>query len=82
MPVPIKDNNALVCACASEVYGSVFCVCVCVCVDCYSCSMVNEVQVKVCIQASSHVLIRRFAKLRMLCSRVMPIVLLTWNAIA
>ena len=36
------------CACASEVYGSVF-VCVCVCVDCYSCSRINEVQVRVSI---------------------------------
>ena len=42
------------CACASEVYGSVVCVCVCVCVcacvcvrvDCYSCSRINEVQVR------------------------------------
>ncbi len=34
------------CAYASEVYGSV-CVCVCVCVDCYSCSRINEVQVRV-----------------------------------
>ncbi len=33
------------CACASEVYGSVF-VCLCVCVDCYSCSRMNQVQVK------------------------------------
>ncbi len=30
----------------SEVYGSV---CVCVCVECYSCSMLNEVQVRVSI---------------------------------
>ncbi len=52
------------CACASEVYGSVFvcvprcvCVCVCVCVcicmsvcpGCYNCSMINEVQVRVSI---------------------------------
>ncbi len=56
------------CACASEVYGSVFvcvcvcvcvclcvcvfvcvCVCVSVCVDCYSCSRINEVQVRVSI---------------------------------
>ncbi len=44
------------CACASEVYGSVLvclCVCVsvclCVCVDCYSCSRINEVQVRVSI---------------------------------
>ncbi len=39
-------------ACASEVYGSVFvclCVCVSVCVDCYSCSRINEVQVRVSI---------------------------------
>ncbi len=34
------------CACASEVYGSVF---VWVCVDCYSCSRINEVQVRVSI---------------------------------
>ena len=34
------------CACASEVYGSV---CVCVCVDSYSCSKINEVQVRVSI---------------------------------
>ncbi len=39
------------CGCASEVYGSVF-VCVCVyvsvsVVDCYSCSRINEVQVRV-----------------------------------
>ena len=32
------------CACASEVYGSVS-----VCVDCYSCSRINEVQVRVSI---------------------------------
>ncbi len=32
-------------ACAREVYGSVF-VCVCVCVYCYSCPMINEVQVR------------------------------------
>ncbi len=41
------------CACASEVYGSVFvcvCVCVCVCVDCYSCWRINEVQVRVSIR--------------------------------
>ncbi len=31
------------CACASEVYGSVF---VCACVDCYRCSVINEVQVR------------------------------------
>ena len=46
------------CACASEVYGSVsvsvcLCVCVCVClsvcVDCYSCSRMNQVQVRVSI---------------------------------
>ncbi len=51
------------CPCASEVYGSV-CVCVCVCararavpcraggrvgVDCYSCSRMNQVQVRVSI---------------------------------
>ena len=38
------------CACASEVYGSVFvCVCVSVCVDRYSCSRMNQVQVRVSI---------------------------------
>ncbi len=36
------------CACASEVYGSVF-VCLCVCVDRYSCSRMNQVQVRVSI---------------------------------
>ncbi len=36
------------CACASEVYGSVF-VCLSVCVVCYSCSRINEVQVRVSI---------------------------------
>ncbi len=36
------------CACVSEVYGSVF-VCLCVCVECYSCSRINEVQVRVSI---------------------------------
>ena len=36
------------CACASEVYGSVF-VYLSVCVDCYSCSGINEVQVRVFI---------------------------------
>ena len=30
------------CACASDVYGSVY-----VCVDCYSCSMINQVQARV-----------------------------------
>ncbi len=38
------------CACASEVYGSVFVyvsVCLSVCVECYSCSRINEVQVRV-----------------------------------
>ncbi len=34
------------CACASEVYGSVS---VCVCLSCYSCSGINEVQVRVSI---------------------------------
>ncbi len=34
------------CACASEVYGSVF---VRVCVDCFSCSRISEVQVRVSI---------------------------------
>ncbi len=34
--------------CASEVYGSVF-VCLYVCVDCYSCSRMNQVQVRVSI---------------------------------
>ncbi len=37
-------HYASVRACASEVYGSVR-VCVCVCVNCYSCSVINEVQV-------------------------------------
>ena len=44
------------CACVSEVYGSVFhahrgiqCVCVSVCVECYGCSRINEVQVRVSI---------------------------------
>ena len=38
------------CACASKVYGSVFvCLCVCVCIDCYSCSKMNKVQVRVSI---------------------------------
>ena len=50
------------CACASEVYSSVFvclsvcvsvsvcvCVCVCVCVDRYSCSRMNQVQARVSI---------------------------------
>ncbi len=36
------------CACASEVYGSVF-VCLSVCVDRYSCSRMNQVQVRVSI---------------------------------
>ncbi len=36
------------CACASEVYGSVF-VCLSVCVDYFSCSRINEVQVRVSI---------------------------------
>ncbi len=36
------------CACTSEVYGGVF-VCVSVCVDCYSCSRMNDVQVRVSI---------------------------------
>ncbi len=37
-------------ACASEVYGSVFvCLCLSVCVDCYSCSRIYEVQVRVSI---------------------------------
>ncbi len=31
------------------------CVCVSVCVDCYSCSRINEVQVRVSIGTSSHV---------------------------
>ncbi len=44
----ISSSYVSVCACASEVYGSVF-VCLCVCVDCYSCSRINEVQVRVSI---------------------------------
>ncbi len=47
----IKTINIIImprCACASEVYGSVF-VCLSVCVDCYSCSRINEVQVRVSI---------------------------------
>ena len=58
--VPEDSNKLLIimprCACASEVYGSVFvclcvclCVCVCVCVDRYSCSRMNQVQVRVSI---------------------------------
>ncbi len=46
------------CACASEVYGRVFVymyVSVCVSVDCYSCSRINEVQVRVSIGFYSHV---------------------------
>ncbi len=43
----IMDTPSVImpqCACASKVYGSV-----CVCVDCYSCSRINEVQVRVSI---------------------------------
>ena len=45
------------CACAGEIYGSVFAVHVSVClyVDCYSCSRINEVQVRVSIGLYSHV---------------------------
>ncbi len=44
------------CVCASEVYGSVFVsLCVCVCVDYYSCSMMNEMQVRTSIGFYSHV---------------------------
>ena len=59
------------CACASDVYGIVF-VCLCVCVDCYSCARINEVQVRVSIGFFLVMLIRGFAKIIMLCSRVMP----------
>ncbi len=51
------------CACASEVYGSVF---VCVCVDYFSCSRINEVQVRVSLQDFSHVFYCEI----ILCSRV------------
>ncbi len=50
LPVPSMPTHTVVmprCACASEVYGSVF-VCLCVCVDCYRCR-INEVQVRVSI---------------------------------
>ncbi len=49
-------------------------VCWCVCVDCYSCSRINEVQVRVSIDFNSWI-----CKI-MLRSRVMA-GLLTWNAI-
>ncbi len=32
-------------------------VCVCVCVDCYSCSRINEVQVRISIGFYSHVFV-------------------------
>ncbi len=54
------------CACASEVYGSVF-VCLCVRVDRYSCSRINKVQVRVSIGMFSFVDLQI-----MLRSRVMP----------
>ena len=41
----VSDYYASVCACA---YGSVF-ACLSVCVDCYSCSRINEVEVRVSI---------------------------------
>ncbi len=46
--VRMEGENIIMprCTCASEVYGSV---CVTVCVDCYSCSRINEVQVRVSI---------------------------------
>ncbi len=44
------------CACASEVYSSVFVyLCVCVCRLVYSCSRINQVQVRVFIGFYSHV---------------------------
>ena len=43
--------------------------CLCVCVDWYSCSRINEVQVRVSIGFYSHVFLD--CKI-MLCSRVMP----------
>ena len=61
------------CACASEVYGSVF-VCLSVCVDCYSCSRTNEVQVRVSIG---------FLDFNSwICKIILrSLVLLTWNGI-
>ncbi len=57
------------------------CVCVSVCVDCYSCSRINEVQVRVYI-ASSHVFLdfNSWICKIMLRSRVM-VEMPTWNAI-
>ena len=69
------------CACMRKrgIYGSVF-VCLCVCVDCYSCSRMNQVQVRVSIGFYSHVYLdfNSWICKIMLCFRVMP----TWNAIA
>ena len=56
-------------------------VCVCVCVDCYSCSSINEVQVRVSMLLVSFLDFYSWICKIMLCSRVMP-VLLTWNVIA
>ena len=53
------------CACASEVYGSVFVclfVCLSVCVDCYSCSMINELSFYRHLVTFSWILTRGFAK--------------------
>ena len=48
-----QARYAVVCLC---VYLSAcVCVCVCVCIDCYSCSRINEVQVRVSIGFYSHV---------------------------
>ena len=38
-----------VCVCVCACVRACVCLCVCVCVDCYSCSRINEVQVRVSI---------------------------------
>ncbi len=56
------------CVCANEIYDSV---CVCVSVDCYSCSGINELQVR----DSSKIMLRSF-------SSYVVCLFGQWNAIA
>ncbi len=53
-----QARYTIVCLCVC-VY---VCVCLSVCVDCYSCSRINKVKVRVCIGFYSHAVFLEFAK--------------------